>query len=904
MKANFNIKKKKNFYFFYNIIKKKNYNYLLLEPSDYLSIDISKNMEKIVSFSEIYSAKSKSSFYVIIVWRCYSGEIERIFNLKETVQRVYFSQSDEDIIFFQNNGMNIYKISPLEYKREIHLHKIKNEKKKIRTLISFEKLKSIKIEGKPHLHDGLHDIDVSPDNEHLAVIKKDKSCYIINLFQNFQKHLKSPYPIALNVVSYNHDGSLLAAGDFSGKIILWDCKLRSFLKEITGHLKCVLCLKFNLNSEYLVSGDENNTVIVFDVRMGSSILTITAHTNIIRTVGFNLEGDIISASNDKTVRITPLNEGDKKREKVLNIDREFISIAVNADGTRLVASFENQKLMLWDLKSLELLKVSIDYDHIIEKLYFHSDSKIILTTRSGSAKIFNIESQIIEKVIKGYAITDMVTTADDKWLIIGTNIITLKFAGLNYNEFIELMNFIKVIDNYVKKYSLYDDETVLNLTSFFQNLNNYLKETVKKIANLKFPFEMTILHFLCYLDDARSAEFLINLLIINGLFIPPSKDSNNNSPLDIVIKNNNSTILNSLINYYSQEEISKLSFQSCSESYTDCLEELLTNRVTGLPDLLNSRVFKARGKIPEFFQKPKQRIKIFSFDSPMPKEEDYLDMLFNKKSPKGLNKFSSIANKIKIKAINQKDILDLKNKLLNKVDLKKRSRVNFKIVDLKGILDPKLKFLDQLIEYPSNHPIFSAEVVYYVIQYKWQTFGRRLFIQKAIIFLIFVALTTVNSTFLLPERLIHNKRQVQIFLIDSFTLEGIILLYILYFFGIEILKMKKSGFFNYWRSTWNFIDFAIVLLTFSSCISDFILRNPFKHQEIYRGVHAITIFLVYFRLLSYIRCFDNLSFMIRMIIQCAFDMRFYLFIIGFVLIPLTLSSLFFFFIINLNPFLN
>ena len=436
------------------------------------------------------------------------------------------------------------------------------------------------------------------------------------------------------------------------------------------------------------------------------------------------------------------------------------------------------------------------------------------------------------------------------------------------------------------------------MTSFFQHIDIYIKETSKNIAKKKFPLEMTILHYLCYLDDTKTIEFLLEQLIQQSIFVPPSFDYFDNSPLDIVIKSRNSAILNSILRYYSHENICKLSFQSCSLSFTRCLPQLLEIKAPGIADLLNSRICKAPGKFPDFCEKPDQRYKIYSFDSPLPKEQDYYNMLIMKSSSQ--KQFANLLTKLHLP---ENSNLSLKSLLLtSKFDVKKRSKVNFKIVDLKGILDPKLKFLDKLIQYPPNHPIFASDVVYYAIQYKWQTFARAIFFRKAIIYLIFVAITTLNSIILFPERLRKKgEGNKGIYVKEGLILDSLTLIYNMYFLKVEIKKLIKSGFMRYWRSPWNYIDVIVVVMsTLTSTIDIAFEDTIFEKEALVRSLHSISIFLIYFRLLSYIRCFDNLSFMIRMIIQSTIDMRFFLFITGFILVPLSLASKYIYFFFKNN----
>ena len=133
-------------------------------------------------------------------------------------------------------------------------------------------------------------------------------------------------------------------------------------------------------------------------------------------------------------------------------------------------------------------------------------------------------------------------------------------------------------------------------------------------------------------------------------------------------------------------------------------------------------------------------MKLKALNTPYPLHSDYLEMM----------NAENFSEKMKNQLIFKK-FVDSK---------KKKGKVNFKMVDIPDITNPKSKFIENLIHYSANHPIFSCPVVTYVLKIKWISYGKKLFLTKGLIYLFFVIFQSIKSVYILTERLSHQEEHL------------------------------------------------------------------------------------------------------------------------------------------------
>jgi WD40 repeat protein/tRNA A-37 threonylcarbamoyl transferase component Bud32 len=110
-------------------------------------------------------------------------------------------------------------------------------------------------------------------------------------------------------LAFSEDGALLAMGDISGNVTVWET--RSGREQFTalGHLDGVLCVAFSPDGARLASASSDQTIKLWDLRMGQEVLTLRGHAGKVWSVAFSPSGlRLASASADGTVRLWPAND--------------------------------------------------------------------------------------------------------------------------------------------------------------------------------------------------------------------------------------------------------------------------------------------------------------------------------------------------------------------------------------------------------------------------------------------------------------------------------------------------------------------------------------------------------------------------------------------------------------------
>ena len=103
------------------------------------------------------------------------------------------------------------------------------------------------------------------------------------------------------------DGRLLAVGDESGSIQVFETSSRAILKTWKEHNQPVWSVKFSpTEATTLISCSDDKTVRLWDLSTQESVTTFRGHNDYVRSVGFmpgQATGLLVSGSYDETVRI-------------------------------------------------------------------------------------------------------------------------------------------------------------------------------------------------------------------------------------------------------------------------------------------------------------------------------------------------------------------------------------------------------------------------------------------------------------------------------------------------------------------------------------------------------------------------------------------------------------------------
>ncbi len=100
------------------------------------------------------------------------------------------------------------------------------------------------------------------------------------------------------------------SGSKDTKLIVWDLSSYSIKYNLTAHTVHVYCVK-RLSSSLMASGDTSGRIMIWNWLNGSLVHTLTGHTFSLRRSSLDLYNDdtLISGSWDKTVKFWNITNG-------------------------------------------------------------------------------------------------------------------------------------------------------------------------------------------------------------------------------------------------------------------------------------------------------------------------------------------------------------------------------------------------------------------------------------------------------------------------------------------------------------------------------------------------------------------------------------------------------------------
>ncbi len=289
------------------------------------------------------------------------------------------------------------------------------------------------------------------------------------------RHLFTAHDTLVISVDYSADGTLAVAGDFDGKLILWDMQsyepLRTFGPDdpdtdaLEGHQRFVRIVRFAPDGQHILSGGRDSRMILWDAQTGEIVRTfgpddpdteaIEGHEDgvAVRDLAFNPAdpNQVLTAGDDWRLLLWNVTTGevlrvygpdDPETETVEGHSERIREVAFTPDGTRAVSASYDGTLILWDIETGEVLRVFEGHEGKVASVAVSADGRYILSGgQDQTARLWDIETgeELLQLQGHGNWVKTVAFSADGQRALTSSDDATVRLWDLETGE--ELLRF-------------------------------------------------------------------------------------------------------------------------------------------------------------------------------------------------------------------------------------------------------------------------------------------------------------------------------------------------------------------------------------------------------------------------------------------------------------------------------
>jgi len=209
---------------------------------------------------------------------------------------------------------------------------------------------------------------------------------------------------SIGSVAFSPDGQLLATGNASGEIHLWQVADGRQLMSCQGHSGWVRSVAFSPDGTILASASSDQTIRLWDISSGHCLKELRQHSSWVRSVAFSPDGTILaSGSGDYTIKLWQVHTGECF--KTLQGHHHWVwSVAFSPDGQSLVSGSEDRTLKLWDVSTGECLHTLEGHTLWVRSVVFSPDGSAIASGGGDNTiKLWDLETLTCLQTFQGHS---------------------------------------------------------------------------------------------------------------------------------------------------------------------------------------------------------------------------------------------------------------------------------------------------------------------------------------------------------------------------------------------------------------------------------------------------------------------------------------------------------------------
>ncbi|TVQ16467.1 MAG: hypothetical protein EA361_04105 [Bacteroidetes bacterium] len=250
----------------------------------------------------------------------------------------------------------------------------------------------------------IYDMRFSSGGEALAIA--DGKTIKVYSFQsrNLLNEFSGVHDTQVMTIALSADSTLLASGDRSGLLVLWDLQTGEPLHQWQAHEDIILSADFSHDGEHLGTTGADNKVHLFDVASRENIATFTDHTEDVTVIRFQPGGTLMATGGgDSKVILYDRDQRVMVQELIRHTDW-VRDLAFTSDGNILTTTGDDRLVVSWNIANLQnirtrsAVKMLSGWNTSVD--FFHDNQTLLLGSINGRIHIQTSVGKMTHKVRK------------------------------------------------------------------------------------------------------------------------------------------------------------------------------------------------------------------------------------------------------------------------------------------------------------------------------------------------------------------------------------------------------------------------------------------------------------------------------------------------------------------------
>ena len=213
----------------------------------------------------------------------------------------------------------------------------------------------------------------------------------------------------LPFVTFSKDAAILACGNGTSKIWLFDAETYKHHATLNGHTAPVIAAALSPDGETFASASKDKTLRLWDVKTGKPIAKLTGHKDMVISIAFSSDSrTLASGSIDKTIFLWDAYSG--KPLKMLVGHTENVENVLFSNDITVLASASEKEIRVWNTATGEQRFALEGHPWSTRPLVFSPDGKILATGGEWEIQLWDAYTGKHKRTLSGHLDNNFILT--------------------------------------------------------------------------------------------------------------------------------------------------------------------------------------------------------------------------------------------------------------------------------------------------------------------------------------------------------------------------------------------------------------------------------------------------------------------------------------------------------------